>query len=127
MAPSITPDNAPLKDKVDIFLGLLVMQSELLSKNQLKIEQLEKDNAVMKSTINSLSSEVFVLKNASNRREQISLSNSMSDEEANATDGGPQLQDLRESSQTSVTGGQGEGYKCLQHHRLLLLGGEALD
>jgi hypothetical protein len=70
----------------------------LLTKNQLKIEQLEKDNAAMKSTINSLSREVFVLKNASNRREQISLSNSirifgvsMSDEEANATDGGRAL------------------------------------
>jgi hypothetical protein len=97
MAPKI-PANATMEDKVDIVLQLLMEQSELLTKSQLKIEQLEKENLAMKSSITSLNKEVYGLKNSSNRREQNLLNNSIrifgvsvSEDEPNSTDGGKAL------------------------------------
>jgi hypothetical protein len=98
MASTIVPANASLEDKVDIVLDLLVKQSVLLTKSWQKIEELEKENATMRTTISTLSREVHSLKNSSNRREQLLLSNSIrifgvsiGDDEPNATDGGKAL------------------------------------
>jgi hypothetical protein len=77
MASTIVPANASLEDKVDIMLELLVKQSTLLTKSQQKIEELEKENSTMRTTINTLSREVYSLKNSCNRRDQLLLSNSI--------------------------------------------------
>jgi hypothetical protein len=95
---NLVPPNASLEDKVDTILELLVKQSTLLTKSQEKIEQLEKENAEMKHSITSLNREIFTLKNSSNRRDQLLLSNSIrvfgisiSEDEPIATDGGKAL------------------------------------
>jgi predicted nuclease with TOPRIM domain len=79
-------------------LELLVKQSTLLTKSQQKIEELEKENSTMRTTISTLSREVYSLKNSCNRRDQLLLSNSIrifgvsvGDDEPNATDGGKAL------------------------------------
>jgi hypothetical protein len=98
MASTIVPANASLEDKVDIMLELLVKQSTLLTKSQQKIEELEKENSTKRTTISTLSREVYSLKNSCNRRDQLLLSNSIrifgvsiGDDEPNATDGGKAL------------------------------------
>ncbi len=55
MTSTIVPANASLEDKVDRVLDLLVKQSVLLTKSQQKIEELEKENATMRTTISTLS------------------------------------------------------------------------
>ncbi len=59
---------------------------------------LDKENSTLKSSLGNLSKEVHVLKNSSNRREQLILSNSIRifgiakfEDEPNATDGGKVL------------------------------------
>jgi hypothetical protein len=97
MAPKI-PANATMEDKVDLVLQLLVEQSELLTKSQLRIEQLEKENLALKSSVTSLNKEIYNIKNSSNRRDQNLLNNSIrifgisvSEDEPNSTDGGKAL------------------------------------
>jgi hypothetical protein len=94
----VIPANASMEDKMDIMLQLLVQQTKSIALFQGKIEELEKENNAMKSTIGSLSKEIFVLKNSSNRREQHLLNNSIRifgvavhEDEPNTTDGGKAL------------------------------------
>lgn len=92
------PPNATVDEKLDMVLSMLVQQSKLLQQYQEKITVLESDNKAMLSSIGNLNKEINVLKNTVNRHEQQALGNSirifglsMSEDEANATDGGKAL------------------------------------
>jgi hypothetical protein len=92
------PEGASLEDKVDIVLSLLIKQSKQLSIYEEKISSLEKENKSLRSSVNTLSKEVHILKNAVNSREQQTrgcsvrlLGLSLSEEERGSTDGGKAL------------------------------------